>query len=125
MLVIVILLVALGLFSSCSQSGKAREVEPKEQMVILRGKSLKSGVISPLLVAESKDIYKVGDTVWVHTTSGIIKHDYDYKVVGNGSIGTLFQAYKIEKTPTKLSEKESEDLQRSLDRLNRVNWDDL
>lgn len=72
LLLLITLVVAM---SSCSQE------QPKNHTsstIILRGKSLRSGITTALKVDSTLNVYKNGDTVWVNDqTNKIIKDTWD------------------------------------------------
>lgn len=60
---------------------------------ILRGRCLSSGIISPIYTTVKDNVYKVGDTVWVYTSSNKISNStWD---IDTGEKGA-FKAFIIE-----------------------------
>lgn len=99
--IIVLLLLVSAFLTSCSDSDRIPSKEKKAQQdtttVILRGKSVVAGVIIPLTTTVSKNVYKIGDTVWTYSSNvtasrGIINATWRDKTM----VGNNFEAFIIE-----------------------------
>lgn len=104
MLMVLIGAVLLLILQSCSQSGRYKSTIDKETEVTLRGRVLESGIIVPIKTTIEKNVYRVGDTVWVsRTTSNIINADWDKGFKTSSFILFVIEATnesKEEKLPT-------------------------
>lgn len=66
----------VALMSSCASKSGSRA----ELLVVLKGKSVDSGIPIPLKVAKLDNVYSKGDTVWVSTTSQrIVPYSWSFK----------------------------------------------
>lgn len=67
-------IVAMLFITSCG-SGQATPVTPvtKSDTVKFRGLNIKTHIPMAIYAKRHEDVYKVGDTVWVYTTSGNIQ----------------------------------------------------